>query len=111
MEAPAGYMKLADGVRCRCVRLWTDGTDHYCCKGAAAPCASTYIDPSPVIEKVKRDDLRRLIELARECAEDLEAHISDQYQSRAEQPVQARRYERDMSAVRNLRHAISQIEK
>lgn len=28
---PAGYSKLPDGVRCRCVRLWADGESHYCC--------------------------------------------------------------------------------
>lgn len=31
---PLGYGKLPTGVRCRCIKLWTDGVDHYCCKGA-----------------------------------------------------------------------------
>jgi hypothetical protein len=31
--APAGYRKLANGVRCRCVRLWQDGHGgYYCCR-------------------------------------------------------------------------------
>ena len=38
---PAGYTKLPNNARCRCVKLWTDGVDHYCCKaselGMAAP--------------------------------------------------------------------------
>lgn len=32
---PAGYGKLPKGVRCRCMKLWTDGVDHYCCKGGS----------------------------------------------------------------------------
>jgi hypothetical protein len=28
---PAGYSRLPDGVRCRCIRLWTDGERYYCC--------------------------------------------------------------------------------
>ena len=30
-QPPAGYTKLAAGVRCRCARLWTDGKDQWCC--------------------------------------------------------------------------------
>lgn len=36
LSAPAGYSKLPAGVRCRCPKLWFDGTDHYCCKIASA---------------------------------------------------------------------------
>jgi hypothetical protein len=28
---PSGYGKLPDGAKCRCLNLWADGTDYYCC--------------------------------------------------------------------------------
>ena len=33
---PAGYRKLPDGTRCRCIRLWQDGVGgFYCCRSSA----------------------------------------------------------------------------
>ena len=31
ISPPEGYRKLPAGARCRCIRLWFDGTDHWCC--------------------------------------------------------------------------------
>ena len=34
LPVPDGYHKLPHGVRCRCIQLWTDGRDFFCCKGS-----------------------------------------------------------------------------
>lgn len=31
MPAPSGYRKLPVGVKCRCLLLWKEGADWYCC--------------------------------------------------------------------------------
>jgi hypothetical protein len=36
MAAPDEYRKLPAGVRCRCLKLWREGDDFYCCTGAMA---------------------------------------------------------------------------
>lgn len=35
MAAPKGHKKLPAGVRCRCIKLWQDGDDFYCCNVGA----------------------------------------------------------------------------
>ena len=35
--ASHGYRILPPGVRCRCVHLYKDGDDYYCCNGNAEP--------------------------------------------------------------------------
>lgn len=32
---PAGYLKLPDGARCKCPKMWQDGPDFYCCNPAS----------------------------------------------------------------------------
>lgn len=34
---PAGYKKLPDGVRCRCIKLFVHGAEYYCCNPGAHP--------------------------------------------------------------------------
>jgi hypothetical protein len=34
-RVPPGYYLLRDGTRCRCIRLWSDGTRFYCCGRAS----------------------------------------------------------------------------
>ncbi|MEM8973967.1 MAG: hypothetical protein AAGD43_18045 [Pseudomonadota bacterium] len=50
-----------------------------------------------------------LLNQAAVCADELEALINDQYSSREEQPVQQRRYDRDMQIVRDLRETIDAL--
>lgn len=44
-----------------------------------------------------------LVDAALECADDLEVELQDRYPSRSEQPVQQRRFVRDMQPVLRLR--------
>lgn len=38
---PAGYRKLLEGTRCRCIRLWQDGVGgFYCCRSTGSPAMS-----------------------------------------------------------------------
>lgn len=57
----------------------------------------------PVKRSVPLDDMTELMSAAWECAQDLEAELGDRYSSRDTQPVQQRRYDRDMEPVRRLR--------
>lgn len=44
MPAPAGYNKLPDGVRCRCLNLWQEADGSFwCCKDAPVETAITAV--------------------------------------------------------------------
>lgn len=64
----------------------------------------------PVTRAVVEADLTELMSSAWECAEDLEAEIEAKYPSRNEQPVQERRYHRDMEPVLRFRAAYNKLE-
>jgi hypothetical protein len=63
----------------------------------------------PVTIHLPLANLLALARAAKECAEDLEADIDARYPARAEQPVQARRHERDMSPVKRAKEALSAL--
>lgn len=63
----------------------------------------------PVTVQVPLDLLRVLLVRASECADDMEATISATYPSRHEQPVQQRRYDRDMSLVHDTRDIVMRV--
>mgnify|MGYP000992371307 CR=1 FL=1 len=58
---------------------------------------------------VPYDLLCRIVEIARECAEDLTSEIDAKYPSRNEQPVQMRRHARDLDVVARLTAAIDRL--
>jgi hypothetical protein len=58
---------------------------------------------------VPLEDLRQLLALAVDAADEIEAELDAKYPSRESQPVQMRRYNRDMTLPNNLRSAVSQI--
>ena len=60
----------------------------------------------PVRRAIRVDLLREIIQAGTEVAEDLEAEIDARWHARAEQPVHARKHERDMATVRRLREAL-----
>ena len=59
--------------------------------------------------EVPLDELRRILELAQEATDEIEAEASARYPSRIEQPVQQRRFDRDMALPNNLRALIGQL--
>jgi hypothetical protein len=65
---------------------------------------------SPVTVKVQLDELRELITAAQECADDLQSEIEARFPSRLEQPVQMRRFCRDMAAVERAKRAIQAVD-
>ena len=79
MAPPQGYTKLASGLRCRCVNLWQEGDDFYCCKLNAPP----PMDPPDELELLREtkdalcERINRLqdegAELRRQYAEAIDA--------------------------------------
>jgi hypothetical protein len=65
---------------------------------------------SPVTVQVQLDELRELITAAQECADDLQNEIERQYPSRLDQPVQMRRFCRDMAIVERARRSIQAVD-
>ena len=53
------------------------------------------------------DALKEVIKAAEACGSELAAMIDEQYPSRDDQPVQARRHRRDMTVVDDLRAALA----
>lgn len=64
---------------------------------------------SDVTVTVRRDDLIALAKAAAEAADEIEAEVMDRYPSREHQPVQERRYWRDMQQVIELRKHVDAI--
>lgn len=62
-----------------------------------------------VMVMLPRDEAKRLVNLAWHCSEELEVELNDRYSSRDEQPVQMRRYQRDMGIVLELRNVIERL--
>lgn len=54
--------------------------------------------------------IRELIVAAQDCADDLQSEFEVQYQSRNEQPVQMRLFNRDMQVVDRLKRAVQAID-
>jgi len=61
MRVPENYVKLPDGVKCRCANLWSDGKNFYCCNPKAAgmqkrpqPELTTLFEDT-VIDRMQRD--------------------------------------------------------
>ena len=60
--------------------------------------------------QVSLTKIRELIVAAQECADDLQTELEDQYPSRNEQPVQMRRFSRDMQVVDRLKRAVQAVD-
>ena len=56
MAAPDEYRKLPAGVRCRCLKLWREGDDFYCCTGATA-----MAEPMTELDKLRAEYVRQII--------------------------------------------------
>ncbi len=46
---PAGYSKLPDGERCRCIKLWQGSDGFYCCKPRASEMTDKQTHPDWVL--------------------------------------------------------------
>ena len=52
---PAGYTRLAEGARCRCPKLWSDGAGgHYCCKAAELGIGMSFAPTKPIEYRVEK---------------------------------------------------------
>ncbi len=90
-----------------------------CILGSMATVVPSHGDVAETVEGVMTDDtlmrtvpeavLSDMMSAAWDMAEEFEAELDDRYRSRDEQPVQQRRYDRDMEAVRRFRAAYEKL--
>lgn len=62
-----------------------------------------------VTVEVPIDLLRLLVRRASECCDEIEAIVAATYPSRGEQPVQQRRYDRDMALPLDTRDVLAHV--
>lgn len=64
----------------------------------------------PVMVPVPVELLRAVLKCGRECAEDLAAELDQRHGGRDQYPTAMRRYERDMSAPRELKDVLRSLQ-
>lgn len=58
MDAPAGYKRLPDGARCRCINLWADSALNYWCCNLSTPDSPVIMDMDAQTPQPKGPELK-----------------------------------------------------